>query len=126
MATTKKASSSKLLELYIKELVKNTVKEEIARILPTLTESVVRSLGVEATPLTEGTTAINKKPAPDRATIRSIMQQNFALDGDTIAPRANPAPMTFNASITGGHDVEVPDFMQKILTRDYTELVKKL
>ena len=119
--TSKTPNATKFLELYIRELVKNAVKEEIDRMLPVLAESL------QTTPISMVTeAAATKQTAPDRASIVNLMKSHFALEGDTISPTRHAPPMTFNSDITKGAEAHMPDFMKKILSRDYTNLVKKL
>jgi len=128
MAITKKVpSSAKFLELYIRELVKNTVKEEINKMLPVITESIMAQF-TGGTSINETTmiTPSGKKAAPDRATIRNIMKSHFSMDGDTIAPRNVSVGPTFDENITKGviPEPKLASFLDNLLAGEYNPKMK--
>jgi hypothetical protein len=106
--------NKKLFEMYVKELVKNVIREELKTMLPEMIGEYNSNR-----PLTESTD--QKKTALDRAGIVNIMKQHFTQDGDTIretrhSPMESMVPPNAN----------VPDFVAKALTRDYSELMKTM
>lgn len=108
---------SELLELYVRQLVRNEVKKIVKEELELqLTE--ILSATVSA-PLTEGTTT---KKKPSREEIVRIMKQAVQFDGDTLKANTGGVPM----SQIVPPEAELPDFVQTALTRDYSELMKAM
>jgi hypothetical protein len=117
----KGGSSTKLLELFIRELVKNTVREEVEKILPTLVESIAKS----GRTISESPRAA--KPMTDRANITNLMNAHFALEGDTIAPRNVPVVPSFDPVITAGAapDPKLANFLDNLLAGEYNPTKKQ-
>jgi hypothetical protein len=106
--------NKKLFEMYVKELVKNVVREELKTMLP----EMIGEYSSNKT-LTESTD--QKKTALDRAGIISIMKQHFIQDGDTIRETGN-VPMESMVP----PNANVPDFVTKALNKDYSQLMKTM
>jgi len=114
----KGGSSTKLLELFIRELVKNAVREEVEKIIPTLVESIAQS----GRTISESVAAPrDTRPMTDRASITNLMKSHFALEGDTLAPRNVPVMPSFDPVITAGAapDPKLANFLDNLLAGEY-------
>ncbi len=112
---SKSGSSTKLLELFIRELVKNAVREEVEKMIPIIAESLVQS----GKTITESTATA--RPNADRAKIVNIMKSHFSQEGDTLAPRNAPVMPSFDPVITAGATPEpkLASFLDNLLAGEY-------
>lgn len=121
-----KPTTKSIFELYVKELVKNAVTEQLQKEVPRMVKEQLEKMG----------TTLNESPkvaAPkevDRTSIRAIMEKHFSMDGDTLQPLppvsfGNSNPIIGNTSSVrdmAGHPALAPD-LKSALTRDYSALV---
>jgi len=115
--------NKQFFELYVKELVKSAVQEEVKKLLPVLLDEQIGEMAKSVNPkkkINESAPSANaKKPAPDRASIRAIMEKHFSLDGDTLAQTDSPVSQeSVMASPTG----PLPDFAQQ----DFSGVMKHI
>jgi cation transport regulator ChaB len=102
-----------LFEMYIREVIKNVLKEEIRKVLPEMIKEY--SVPTQAPQ--------PKKTAPSRQQIVNLMKQNFSLEGDTLGP-TNEMVMEGEPYVPVPETV--PDEVRDALTRDYSDVMKAM
>ena len=119
--------SKPIFELYIKELVKNIIREELKVILP----EMISEYSVTPT-LRESVDVAPRKPTIDRSKIADIMKATFSMEGDTLQPTGAPigsagtvTMMTPGGAVPIPKDMVDPEVMTAI-TKDYSGIMKAM
>lgn len=109
-------SNTQILELYIKEVVKNEVRNLVSSMIKEELEAALGKMSLQED------VVVSKKAKPSPSEIKNIMERHFSVDGGTISPRG--VPVTGHRLPAVGPNAPPPSSVDDLINRDWSKTLK--